>query len=113
MEKVKRYQTIISEILEELARIEQGANDAIATQLVQDQEGGHYLLFYNGWQGKKRIYGCYLHIDLASDGKVWLQYDGTDRVVGQLLLDKGVSKDDLVLGFHHPLRRVDTGFAVA
>ena len=55
----------------------------------------------------------YLHIDVANDGKVWLQHDGTDILVAEKLLESGVAKSDLVLGFHEPLMRADTGFAVA
>ena len=93
--------------------MEEKSRSTIPVQFIKDHDGGHYLFFSNGWRGKKRIYGCYLHIDIAPDGKVWLQHYGTDLVVGQMLLDKGVAKEYLVLGFHHPLRRVDTGYAVA
>jgi hypothetical protein len=52
-------------------------------------------------------------MDLAADGKVWLQHDGTDLVVAQLLMDRGGEKSDLVLAFYHPEMRADTGLAVA
>lgn len=113
MEKVERYRQIIMEVLEELVSDEEKSSSPIPVQFIKDHEGGHYMLFSNGWRDIKRVYGCYLHIDIAPDGKVWLQHDGTDLVVGQMLLDKGVAKEDLVLGFHHPWQRVDTGYAVA
>ncbi|MCB9298392.1 MAG: XisI protein [Lewinellaceae bacterium] len=73
----------------------------------------HYLLFSNGGEGE-RVYGCYLHIDVANDGKVWVQHDGTDVAIAEKLLEKGIPKIDIVLGFHAPFVRVDTeGFAVA
>ena len=88
-------------------------NDPVQTQVIRDHAGGHYLLFSNGWKGTRRVYGCFLHIDLAEDGKVWLQHDGTDLVIAQMLLDEGVPKAELVLAFHHPSMRKDTGLAVA
>lgn len=78
-----------------------------------DEERGHFMLFMNTWQGSHRTYGCYLHIDISETGKVWLQYDGTDMEIGQILLDKGVEKQDLVLGWIAPYRRADTEFAVS
>ncbi len=110
---MNKYQKIVNEVLDEVGKELTGSNDPIETQYIRDVEGGHYLLFSNGWNGVKRVYGCFLHIDLANDGKVWLQYDGTDLIVGQMLLDKGVQKSELVLAFHHPDRRIDTGMAVA
>mgnify|MGYP006271602887 CR=1 FL=1 len=88
-------------------------NDPVQTQVIRDHEAGHYLLFSNGWKGTRRVYGCFLHIDLAADGKVWLQHDGTDLVIAQMLLNQGVPKSELVLAFHHPSMRKDTGLAVA
>lgn len=53
-----------------------------------------------------------MHFDIK-DGKVWVQYDGTDfDPVGELL-DMGLRQDEIVLGFHAPYKRKYTGFAVA
>jgi hypothetical protein len=113
VEKKQRYRLAVEAVLNELIEAFHAENDPVQTQVIRDQEGGHYLLFSNGWKGVRRIYGCFVHIDLADDGKVWLQHDGTDLVVGQMLLDRGVAKSDLVLAFHHPAMRKDTGLAVA
>lgn len=113
LEKKQRYRPMIEAVIDELVRAFDGEGNQIETQVIRDHEGGHYLLFSNGWKEYRRIYGCFLHIDLAADGKVWLQHDGTDLVIGQMLLDQGIPKTDLVLGFHHPSMRKDTGLAVA
>lgn len=113
MDKVASNKKIVSDLISNIGA--QGAKpDApIQTQIIKDEEKGHYLLFSNGWRSDERVYGCYLHIDVAKDGKVWLQHDGTDVTVAQMLLDRGIPKEDIVLAFHPPFVREDTGFAVA
>ena len=40
---------------------------------VKDYEGGHFSLTHAGWLNGKHYFGTVLHIDLKSDGKVWVQ----------------------------------------
>jgi hypothetical protein len=47
------------------------------------------------------------------DGKIWVQQDTTDVPIVQRLLDAGVPKSDIVLGFHAPYKRALAGFATA
>ena len=113
MEKIERYRQAIKAVLQYVGTLGQKPNDPIETQLITDDEHGHYLLFSNGWIGERRTYGCHLHLSLAADGKVWLQHDETDLIVADLLIEQGIPQSDIVLGFHPPLVRPDTGFAVA
>ncbi|MGB0930228.1 MAG: XisI protein [Chitinophagales bacterium] len=113
MDKVKKYKTIAAEIVEKIRT--RGTNSdkpMVIHQAVKDQEGGHFLLFYNGWKEDMRFYGCYLHIDVTEDGKVWLQHDGTDLIVAKQLEEKGIPKSDIVIGFHAPFMREDTEHAL-
>ncbi|MCB9297659.1 MAG: XisI protein [Lewinellaceae bacterium] len=41
-----------------------------------------------------------------------LYQDSTDYIVADMLLDKGIPKKDIVLGFHAPVMRADTEFSV-
>ena len=113
MEKVAKYTSIIKEMLQYVGFLGKRPNDPIKTQVIEDDLKGHYLLFSNGWRGEKRTYGCYLHLDITPDGKVWLQHDGTDLEIALMLIERGVDKQDIVLGFQPPIVRPDTGFAVA
>jgi hypothetical protein len=45
--------------------------------------------------------------------KVWIKKDGTETGVTQELLQAGVPKEDIVLGFYRPERRAITEFTVA
>jgi len=47
------------------------------------------------------------------DGKIWIQYDGTEEGVATELLGAGVPKARIVLGFRHLSERKFSGLAVA
>ena len=113
MEKLKKYKNIIKEIIAEIVEIRTQHSGQIKTQVIMDDERGHYLLYKNGWKDQDRFYGCFLHIDITEDAKIWLNHDGTDLIIAQILLDKGVPREDIVLAWNPPIMRVDTGFAVA
>ena len=60
-----------------------------------------------GWEnnGKDWFYATFIHIDVKATGQVWLQHDGTDLKIGETLLERGVLRQDLVIGFHSPYVR--------
>lgn len=106
MDQVKQYKKIVRELVEEVGSMGDLSDKSIDTQLITDDEHGHYLLYFNGWRdAESRTYGCFLHLDVTEDGKVWLQYDGTDLIIAQLLQEKGIPKEDIVLGFQAPYKR--------
>ena len=76
-----------------------------------DTERDHYQLMNVGWRaGRHRVYGTVIHIDIK-DGKLWIQWDGTDEPIAEELAELGVPKSDIVLGFHAPYKRQFTEFA--
>ncbi|NJN33035.1 MAG: XisI protein [Saprospiraceae bacterium] len=81
--------------------------------LIIDKIKGQYIIFNDGWHDSKRDYGCICHIEVKDNGRIWLRHDGTDIEIGQKLLDKGVEKSDLVIGFHSPQMREWSDFAIA
>lgn len=52
------------------------------------------------------------HLDLK-DGKIWIQYDGTEGDIANELVELGVPKEDIVLGYHPLSVRPFTEFAVS
>jgi hypothetical protein len=112
MEKIEKYKSIARHIVNDLG--EKFKTSEIETQVIIDEKNGHYMIFNNGWRdGKHRIYGCIVHIEVKENEKVWLHHDGTDLIIGQQILDAGVPKNKLVIGFHSPSMRKDTEFAEA
>jgi len=106
---VEEYRQIIQQlILERASRPYPQAE--IEKQVILDTERDHYLLLHNGWRENRRTYGCSLHLDIK-DGKVWIQHDGTEVGIATLLIERGVPKEDIVLGFDSPYMRQFTEFA--
>jgi hypothetical protein len=110
MDRLTRYREIVRRVLEDYVHPGPSYGD-IDVELVIDPERDHYQIVHVGWHGYRRIHGTVIHVDII-DGKIWIQYDGTDRPVADELLEAGVPKEDIVLAFHPPELRIHTGFAV-
>jgi hypothetical protein len=111
MEKLARYRDIVERIVRDYAshKISHGQ---IETEAIIDRANDHYEVMHVGWDDYRRIHGCVVHLDIR-DGKIWLQYDGTNRPVAEELLAAGVPKEDIVLGFQpERVRPLTGGFAV-
>ncbi len=103
------YQQHIKNILREYARLKPSYGN-IESRVLFDDEHGSYALIQVGWDGKKYVHGAVIHIDLIQ-GKIWIQYDGTEDGVANDLVEAGVSHEAIVLGFRPPHIRPYTGFA--
>lgn len=86
--------------------------DKIRTIKAYDREHGQFLLLDEGWEGYQRSYHVWAHIELR-DGKFWIQEDGTEKGIANLLLAKGVPKNAIVLAFHALDLRQSSDFAAA
>ncbi len=53
-----------------------------------------------------------IHIQIKPDGKVWLLENNTEMRVAEELVERGVPRMDIVLGFHPLQYRGLTGYAV-
>ncbi|MDX2245642.1 MAG: XisI protein [Bacteroidia bacterium] len=111
MDKLVKYRDYVKEIMRGHATYSRKLEE-FETQLLFDDDMGHYYLMRVGWDGLKRIHACLLHIDLK-DGKIWIQRDGVEEGVTKEFLDRGVPKEDIVLAFHAPYKRKFTGYATA
>jgi hypothetical protein len=111
MDKLSTYRDCIQHILQQYQEYT-ASQDEVETEVITDTEHDHYQLVHVGWQNKRRVYGCVFHLDIK-DGKIWIQYNGTERHLAEELVQLGVSKDDIVLGFHSPSRRKFTEYAVS
>jgi XisI protein len=73
---------------------------------------GGYQIMSVGWNNKKRVYFCLLHLDIKND-KIWLQENSTDYDIVEDLVKLGVPNSDVVLGFILADVRPFTEYAVA
>lgn len=111
MDKLASYRASVKQLLERYAAY--SSNQAeIETEIISDNEHDHYQIVHVGWQKNRRVYGCALHIDIKQD-KVWIQYNGTDRHIAEELVELGIPKNNIVLGFQPPERRAFTEYAVS
>jgi hypothetical protein len=110
MDQIDRYRDIVSKLIEEYAGYKP-SHGQIETEAIVDRNKDHYELMHVGWDGRRRVHGSVVHIDIK-DGKIWVQYDGTSRPVAEELLAAGVPREDIVLGFHPADVRCHTDFAV-
>ena len=110
MAGIRDYQTIIKRLLEDYAQAPPSSGQ-IEMETVFDDTHNHYQLVAIGWQGKRRIHGCLIHIDVKGD-KVWLQHDSTDAEIAKALVEMGIPADHIVLGFQPESFRRHSGFAL-
>jgi hypothetical protein len=110
MDRVDHYRQIVRRLIEDYAACKP-SHGRIETEAIIDPAKDHYELMHVGWDRDRRIHGCAVHIDII-DGKVWLQYDGTDRGVAEELVQAGIPREHIVLAFQPERVRPHTEFAV-
>ena len=111
MDYIETYRRVIEQTLTEHARVPYAYGN-IEIQTVFDDKRNHYLLMLVGREGIRRVHGCLVHINIV-DNKIWIQRDGTEDGIATDLVNAGVPKDHIVLGFRSPEMRRHTEFAVA
>lgn len=112
MDKISQYQNIIIEFLNEQAAPTLGSNSDIRREVIVDRESNNFQLLHIGWRGNEYQFFVAFHFSIIN-GKIWLQWNRTEHEVVDFLQEKGVPKDDIVLGLKPPAVRKHTGFAVA
>lgn len=110
MEKLAQYRQLFKAILTEYSS-HKPAYGEVQGELIFDDERNRYQLVYAGWNKHRRIYASSIHIDLKDD-KIWIQNDGTEDVIANILIERGVPHQDIVLAYQSPFMRKFTDFAV-
>lgn len=102
---------VIEKVLAEYAAIPY-AHGQVATQTVFDRTSDHYLLMIVGHDGKRRVHGCLVHIDIQGD-TIMIQRDGTEHGIAPELVRQGIAPERIVLAFHHAGARPYSEFLAA
>jgi hypothetical protein len=110
MDKLTHYRELIRRELEGYTAWTK-PGEGIRTEVVFDPVLDHFELVESGWQGRRRIHVVLFHLDII-DGKIWIQYDGTDRPIAEELVRAGVPKEDIVLAEKPADVRPFTGYGV-
>ncbi len=109
-ETLKTWRDLIIKMLRPLVEIPYPKGVNLKCKMVVDQASDIYLVICEGWEGPRRLHGVMAHVEIRGD-KIML--DGTEYGLANELLDAGVPKDRIVLGFKRPQTREHTGLAVA
>jgi XisI protein len=112
MVELKEYRQIAQDLLIEIRGYTDSSNTSgIEEQVVFDTEHDRYLLIDVGWNQKEYVYGTLVHIDIKN-GKVWIQRNNTEINLAERLVERGVPKENIVIGLHSPFMRQFSGYAV-
>ncbi len=104
MDSLNNSRQLVREILLEQTKIPY-AHGNIQFETVFDTESDRYLLMILGRDHEqRRVHGCLVHIGIIKD-KFWIQRDGTETGIANELLNAGVPKGQIVLGFRSPEMR--------
>ncbi|MBK8706766.1 MAG: XisI protein [Saprospiraceae bacterium] len=95
--KLDRYEQIIIQTLSEYAEMYNKQQDGLEAKLIVDKEGKHYQLLNMGWRKDDYQFYVIFHFDIKN-GKIWLQENRTDVLIAKELVERGVDKNDIVLG---------------
>lgn len=113
MDKLETYRSLIKRLLTELAELaNRHPNPDVELICAFDENRDQYLLMSVGWQGDRRQRGTPVYIRIRN-GKVWVEDEWTDERLVERLVEAGIPKQDIVLGFQAPSLRELTDFAVA
>jgi hypothetical protein len=99
---------IVVQVFEEEAS-RNDSNSGVEAKTVFDHNNHRYQLLKHGWQGMKRYFYNVVFVDIK-DGLIWIQDDNTEFGIANRLLEHGVSRDQIVLGFQPPQYRKYTEF---
>ncbi len=109
MAKLDEYRQYIQEMLGKYASYKPAYGE-VEVETIFDTVRDHYQIVYIGWENKRRVYGCSIHIDIKNE-KIWIQWNATEIDIADELVEMGVAKQDIVVGFHSPSIRRFTDFA--
>lgn len=116
MDTLKHYRNVIKKLLMHYYDLstaaDRASHRASFDRLAFDVERDQYLWFCSGWEGKKRVQHITMYLQIKGQ-KIWVEEDNTDLGLVDDLLEQGIPKTDIVLGFHHPSKRELTEFATA
>ena len=107
-----RYADIVFTFLREYAEEMYGQDPSpLEAQVIADREGHHYQLLRVGWANGRFVFSIRFHFDVK-EGKVWIQVNNTEEMIGDELVKRGIPAEAIVFAFHPPEARHHLGFGV-
>ena len=111
--KRERYRQILLDLLQHWAAYTPVNLSEAEAQVIADLQRDHFQLVRLGWRDDAFVHNTIFHFDIKANDKIWIQANWTDVDIAAELINRGVDKSDIVLGFQPPLFRPYTGYATA
>jgi XisI protein len=106
--KIQKYEKVIVDLLNQ---IKGTANEHI---IITDKDKRHYQLLYLGLDSRNAYtFNVRIHFHLRPDGVICLYENRTEEELGDVLMEKGIPKSDILAGFLPESARQYAGYAVA
>jgi hypothetical protein len=115
MDGIIRFQKTITKIMTEYADARTGSSekdDHVSYKIIADEKQHRYQLVLTGWHKRERIYHVLFHVEI-NNNKIWIEEDNSEDSIAEMLVEKGISKKDIVLGYFSEFHRQHTEYAVA
>jgi hypothetical protein len=110
MDNLDKYRDKVKQLLTKYSQYKPSYGE-VEVEKIFDTERDHYQIISVGWNNQNRIYGPIMHLDIKNE-KIWIQENTTEVDIALELIEMGVPKHDIVIGFHTPKMRQLTDFAV-
>ena len=112
MDRIIFFQKKILQVIEEyLSELRQPSNEDIDFVAIDDTNKNHFQIIAMGWDGHKRIFNLLFHLDIIGE-KIWIQEDKMEYSIAERLIEKDISKKEIVLAYFPEHHRVHTEYAV-
>lgn len=113
-EKIAKYASILTERLDAFVQRRNSSQGRVAEyELIADDKHRHYQVIRTGWRKDVFEYNIVFHFQIKPTGKVWLLVNNTDILITDDLIERGIPKSDIVIGFLPEFMRPYSGFAIA
>jgi hypothetical protein len=111
MADINFYKEILTNIFQEEAKKYHFELPNAGRRLYIGDDKTHFVLMEIGWEKKRYLHRILFTVEIINN-KIWIHEDNTDIDLVGKLLDRGIPKKDIVLGFVPVYARDIEGFAV-
>lgn len=101
MEKVKKYQKALLQVLNYYGGIKSPFMPDVENKVIADTKNHHYQLQRIGWYEDSHVHYTVFHFEIKGN-KVWVHENRTDVNIDEELVDAGIALKDIVSGLDHP-----------
>lgn len=113
MDKIIKYQKIIEKVLNNHVLLPSSQFPDIQDLLLIDRDKWHFIQLTVGWNNQDYIHQIAFHVEVKSDGKVWIHENRTDILIDEELINEGIASNDIIIGMIEPYSKNEMGTQVA